>query len=124
MFLRSRLSIRASERCPIMISNRSKGLLRQIGARLSFLRKLRAIQHFLSPSLKATAPPPPPTGMVRSRFFPHTPGLRNTPYINSANAATPTKNIIFPGGAERGGGVRGWVDIKWNGLHSKEVNRL
>ena len=117
MFLRSWLSVRASEPCPIMISNRSKGLLRQIGARVDFLRKLRAIQHFPSPSLKATDPVPPPK-LVRSGFLTHTPGLRNTPQINSANAATPTKNIIFHGFAKRGGG---WVDIKWNGLRTKEV---
>ena len=110
MFLRSWLSVRASEPCPIMISNRSKGLLRQIGARVDFLRKLRAIQH-LNSTLPIATGPVPPTGMVRSRFFPHTPGLRNTPQINSANAATPTKNIIFHGGTEWGGG-EGWVDIK------------
>ena len=60
MFLRSWLSVRASEPCPIMIFNRSKGLLRQILVRVDFLRKLRVIQHFLSPSLKATDPVPPP----------------------------------------------------------------
>ena len=62
MFLRSWLSVRASEPCPIMISNWSKGLLRQIGARVDFLRKLRAILHLNSTLPIATGPVPPILG--------------------------------------------------------------
>ena len=66
MFLRSWLSVRASEPCPIMISNRSKGLLRQIGARVDFLRKLKAIQHTkFNTSYRYWPSPPHRNGQVK-----------------------------------------------------------
>ena len=121
MFLRSCLSIRASERCPIMISNRSKGLLRQIGARVDFLLKLRAIRHFLSPSLKANGPVPLHRNGQVKVLSPY-PWAQEYSIDQQCQRRDPHQKYKLPWWD--GVGVEGWVDIKWHGLHTKEVNRL
>ena len=127
MFLRSWLSVRASEPCPIMISNRSKGLLQQIGARVDFLRKLRAMQHFLSSSLlKATDPVPPPEWWGLGSFLiPLDSGILHRSTFWWVPTQRPPPKIYFSmalrSGAGEKGGRGGGVDIKWNGLDTKEV---
>ena len=134
MFLRSWLSVRASEPCPIMISNRSKGLLQQIGARVDFLRKLRAMQHFLSSSLlKATDPVPPPEWWGLGSFpIPLDSGILHRSTFWWVPTQRPPPKIYFSmalrsGAGEKGGRGGGRYQMEWpwhQGSNPFHSNRL
>jgi len=114
--------IHGCERCPIMISNRSKGLLRQIGARVGLV--LIHTSHPLPSKLptQSSPPPPPPEWSVPGSFplqkkagvfFPY-PWPKEYSADQKCQHSEPSPQKIFMGG---GGGV----DIKWNSPNTKEV---